>query len=249
MKRLANKVAIVTGASKGIGAAIAQKLAAEGASVVVNYANAKTDAENVVSLITDNGGQAIALQGDVSKSADIDQLFAQTVQHYGGVDILVNNAGIYQWGALEEVTEEGFQRQFNINVLGVLLASKAAARNFPETGGSIINIGSAISSNQPPGSAIYTATKSAVDSITRVLSKELGARKIRVNSINPGMVDTEGARTAGFIGSEMETFMVNNTPLQRVGVPEDVALVAAFLSSEESRWLTGEVILASGGVR
>ncbi|HEY8915311.1 MAG TPA: glucose 1-dehydrogenase [Chitinophaga sp.] len=249
MKKLENKVAVVTGASKGIGAAIAKKLAAEGAAVIVNYASAVKDAERVVAEIVSHGGRAIAVQADVSKTDDIDRLFTETIKQYGAVDILVNNAGIYQWGPIEDVTEEGFYRQFGINVLGPLLATKAAVQYFSDKGGSIINIGSGASSMEPAGSALYTATKSAVDSITRVLSKELGPRNIRVNSINPGMVDTEGSRAGGFIGSEMAMVMANTTPLRRIGAPEDIALVAAFLSSDDARWLTGEIILASGGLR
>ncbi|QJD98395.1 glucose 1-dehydrogenase [Mucilaginibacter robiniae] len=249
MKKLENKVAVVTGASKGIGAAIAKQLAIEGAAVIVNYASAQEDAELVVAEIVNNGGQAIAVKADVSKANDVDRLFTETVKQYGKVNILVNNAGIYQWGPIEDVTEEGFYHQFGINVLGPLLASKAAVQYFSDQGGSIINIGSGVSSVEPAGSALYTATKSAIDSITRVLSKELGPRNIRVNSINPGIVNTEGSRAGGFIGSEMADVMVNNTPLRRLGEPEDIALIAAFLSSEESRWLTGEIILASGGLR
>ena len=249
MKKLQNKVAVITGASKGIGAAIAKKLAQEGAAVVVNYASAREDAERVVAEIAKDGGKAVAIQGDVSKSEDIDRLFTETVSAFGAVDVLVNNAGVYQWSALEQITEADFHRQFGINVLGLLLASKAAAHHFSDKGGSIINIGSAVSSAAPAGSAVYTATKSSVDAITRVLSKELGARKIRVNSINPGMVDTEGARSAGFVGSELAGHMIATTPLGRLGEPEDIALVAAFLSSDDSRWLTGEIILASGGLR
>lgn len=249
MKKLENKVAVVTGASKGIGAAIAKKLAMEGAAVIVNYASAKEDAERVVDEIISNGGRAKSVQGDVSKTEDIDNLFTETVNHFGTVDILVNNAGVYQWGPIEDVTEDGFYHQFSINVLGPLLASKAAVKYFTDKGGSIINIGSGVSGKQPAGSVLYTATKSAVDSITRVLSKELGPRNIRVNSINPGIVDTEGSRAGGFIGSDMEKTFISMTPLLRVGIPEDIALVASFLASEESRWLTGEIILASGGLR
>jgi 3-oxoacyl-[acyl-carrier protein] reductase len=249
MKKLENKVAVVTGASKGIGAAIAKKLAMEGAAVIVNYASAKEDAERVVDEIISNGGRAKSVQADVSKTEDIDNLFTETVNHFGTVDILVNNAGVYQWGPIEDVTEDGFYHQFSINVLGPLLASKAAVKYFTDKGGSIINIGSGVSGKQPAGSVLYTATKSAVDSITRVLSKELGPRNIRVNSINPGIVDTEGSRAGGFIGSDMEKTFISMTPLLRVGIPEDIALVASFLASEESRWLTGEIILASGGLR
>lgn len=249
MKKLEQKVAIVTGASKGIGAAIAKKLAAEGATVVVNFANAEEDAKSVVSEITSAGGKAIAIRGDVSKAADIYRIFEETINHYGSVDILVNNAGVYQWGPIEDVTEEGFNHQFGINVLGPMLTSQAAAKYFSGNGGSIINIGSGVSSSAPAGSAIYTATKSALDLLTRVLSKELGHKNIRVNSINPGIVNTEGSRAAGFIGSQMADFMVSNTPLGRLGEPDDIALIAAFLSSDDSRWLTGEIIVASGGLR
>jgi 3-oxoacyl-[acyl-carrier protein] reductase len=249
MKKLESKIALVTGASKGIGAAIAKKLAEDGAAVVVNYASSMADAEKVVESIIQGGGKAIAIQGDVSVQTDVKRILAETVEAYGKIDILVNNAGIYEWGPLESVTEEGFHRQFNINVLGLLLASQTAVGYFAENGGSIINIGSGVSGKQPAGSVLYTATKSAVDSITRVLSKELGSRNIRVNSINPGIVDTEGSRAGGFIGSEMEKMFISQTPLLRVGVPEDIALIASFLSSEEARWLTGEIILASGGLR
>jgi 3-oxoacyl-[acyl-carrier protein] reductase len=249
MKKLENKVAVVTGASKGIGAAIAKKLAMEGAAVIVNYASAQEDAERMVAEIISNGGRAKAVQGDVSKTDDIDNLFKETVNHFGTVDILVNNAGVYQWGPIEDVTEDGFYHQFSINVLGPLLASKAAVKYFTDKGGSIINIGSGVSKRQPAGSVLYTATKSAVDAITGVLSKELGHKNIRVNSINPGMVNTEGSRAAGFIGSALEKTFLDMTPLGRIGMPEDIALVAVFLASDDSRWLTGEIILATGGLR
>uniref|UniRef100_F4C9J7 3-oxoacyl-(Acyl-carrier-protein) reductase n=2 Tax=Sphingobacteriaceae TaxID=84566 RepID=F4C9J7_SPHS2 len=249
MKKLENKVALVTGASKGIGAAIAKKLATEGAAVVVNYGAAQADAEKVVAEIVNNGGKAIAIQADVSKAADVDRLFAEALSRYGSLDVLVNNAGIYEWAPIEAFTEESFHRQFNINVLGLILASKIAVNSFGEKGGSIINIGSVVSSATPAGSAVYTATKSAVDGITRVLSKELGPRNIRVNSINPGVVATEGSRAAGFVGSEFAEAMANETPLRRIGEPDDIAAVAAFLASDDSKWLTGELILASGGLR
>jgi 3-oxoacyl-[acyl-carrier protein] reductase len=249
MKKLEKKVALVTGASKGIGAAIAKQLAKDGAAVVVNYASSQADAQHVVDAITADGGRATIVQGDVSKSADVKKILAETVNLYGKIDILVNNAGIYEWGPLESVTEEAFHKQFNINVLGLLLASQEAVTYFVEQGGNIINIGSAISTAQPAGSAIYTATKSAVDSITRVLSKELGPKNIRVNSINPGMVNTEGSRSAGFIGSDTEKVFVGMTPLGRVGAPDDIAQIASFLASDESHWLTGELIIASGGLR
>lgn len=249
MKKLANKVAVVTGASKGIGAGIAKHLAAAGASIVVNYASAKAGAEQVVDEIIHAGGKAIAIQGNVSSEADITRLFEETQKAFGPVDILVNNAGVYKFGAIEEINAEDFHNQFNTNVLGLLLATQGAVKNFNANGGSIINIGSAVSNITPPASSIYTATKGAVDAITHVLAKELAGKKIRVNSINPGMVETEGTHTAGFIGSDFETQLVQTTPLGRVGQPDDIADVAVFLASEDSRWLTGEILLASGGVR
>lgn len=249
MKKLSNKVAVVTGASKGIGAEIAKQLAAEGAAVIVNYSSAKEGAEKVVADIVSKGGKALAVQGDVAKQTDVDRIFAETQKAFGGVDVLVNNAGIYQFGAIEDVTVEEFNRQFNTNVLGLLLVTKGAVKGFGEKGGSIINISSTVTRITPPGSSIYTATKGAVDSITQVLSKELGSRKIRVNSINPGIVETEGTHTAGFIGSEFHTNAVNSTPLGRTGQPNDIAPIAVFLASDDSRWLTGETIIASGGVR
>jgi 3-oxoacyl-[acyl-carrier protein] reductase len=249
MKKLLNKVAVVTGASKGIGAGIAKHLAAAGASVVVNYASARADADKVVADITANGGKAIAVQGSVAIEADVTRLFDETTKAFGPVNILVNNAGIYKFGAIEEINAEDFHSQFNINVLGLLLTTQGAVKNFSADGGSIINIGSAVSNITPPASSIYTATKGAVDAITHVLAKELGAKKIRVNSINPGMVETEGSRAAGFIGSDFEKEIVKTAPLGRTGQPDDIADVAVFLASEDARWLTGEILLASGGVR
>jgi 3-oxoacyl-[acyl-carrier protein] reductase len=249
MKKLENKVAVVTGASKGIGAGIAKSLAAEGASVVVNYSSSKDGADKVVAEIISNGGKAIAIQGDVSKSADVKRLFGETKEAYGNLDILVNNAGVYKFGALEQITEEDFHHHFNTNVLGLLLATQEAVSNFGENGGSVINIGSVVSRVTPAGSAIYTATKGAVDSITQVLSKELGSKKIRVNSINPGMVETEGTHTAGFIGSDFQAETERTAPLGRIGQPEDIAPIAVFLASDASGWLTGETLLAGGGVR
>jgi 3-oxoacyl-[acyl-carrier protein] reductase len=247
-QKLAGKVAVVTGASKGIGASIARQLAAEGASVVVNYASSKEGADKVVNEITGKGGKAIAVQGDVSKQADIDQLFAETKKAYKKVDILVNNAGIYEFAPLEAVTEASFHKIFNLNVLGLLLTTQTAAKQFGE-GASVINIGSAVSSITPPNSAVYTASKGAVDAITGVLAKELGAKKIRVNSINPGIVRTEGTHSAGFIGSDFEKALVSQTPLGRAGQPDDIGAVAVFLASDDSRWLTGGQIIASGGLR
>ncbi len=249
MKKLANKVAIVTGASKGIGAGVAKSLAAEGASVVVNYASSSQDADKVVADITNAGGKAIAIKGNVSKTADIDNLFAETEKAFGKADVVINNAGVYQMGTIETVTEDEFHRQFNINVLGLLLTSQAAVKHFEGKGGSIINIGSAVTRITPLGSAIYTATKGSVDVITEVLSKELGPKSIRVNAINPGMIETEGTHTAGFIGSDFHNQMVATTPLGRIGQPDDIAQVAVFLASDDSKWLTGEKLLASGGVR
>lgn len=249
MSKLTNKVAVVTGASKGIGAGIAKSLAAAGAAVVVNYSSAKAGAEQVVADILAKGGKAVAIQGDVSKTADVTRLFAETGKSFGGVDILVNNAGVYQFGAIEDINEEEFHRQFNTNVLGLLLATQGAVKSFGDRGGSIINISSAVTRITPPGSSIYTGTKGAVDSITQVLSKELGPKNIRVNAINPGMVETEGAHAAGFIGSDFHKELEKQTPLGRIGQTDDIAPIAVFLASDDSRWLTGEILIASGGIR
>lgn len=249
MKKLANKVAVVTGASKGIGAAIAKSLAAEGAAVVVNYAASKEQADRVVSEIKSQGGAAVAVQGDVSKAPDVQKLFAETKREFGKLDVLVNNAGVYEFAPLEEITEQQFHRMFNTNVLGLLLATQEAAKLFGPEGGSVINIGSVASSMNPPASAVYTATKSAVDAVTRVLSKELGSKKIRVNSINPGMVETEGFHTGGFVGSDFQKQTEAQTPLGRTAQPGDIAPIAVFLASADSGWLTGETLLASGGLR
>jgi 3-oxoacyl-[acyl-carrier protein] reductase len=247
-QKLSGKVALVTGASKGIGASIAVHLAAAGASVVVNYASSKSGADKVVAEITAAGGKAVAIQGDVAQPADITRLLAQTKAAFGHLDILVNNAGVYEFLPLEAITPEHFHRQFNINVLGLLLTTQAAVKLFPATGGSVINIGSVVSSLTPPASAVYTGTKGAVDAITGVLAKELGAKKIRVNALNPGIVETEGAHAAGFIGSDFEKHAVSQTPLGRTGQPHDIAKVAVFLASDESGWLTGEEFRASGGL-
>ncbi|MEQ5840223.1 glucose 1-dehydrogenase [Paraburkholderia acidicola] len=248
MGKLTGKVAVVTGASKGIGAGIAVALAAEGASVVVNYASSREGADAVVQAITAAGGKAIAVRGDVSKAVDAKGIIDAAINTYDRLDILVNNSGVYEFSPLEEITEEHFHKQFNVNVLGLLLTTQAAAKHLGE-GASVINIGSVVSRLTPPGSAVYTATKGAVDAITGVLAKELGPKKIRVNALNPGMVNTEGARGAGFIGSEMETGLVSQTPLGRVGQPDDIAAVAVFLASDDARWLTGEQLLAGGGLR
>jgi 3-oxoacyl-[acyl-carrier protein] reductase len=249
MSKLANKVAIVTGASKGIGAAIAKALASEGAAVAVNYSTSKDGADRVVKEIESKGGKAIAVQGSVDKAADVQRIFAETKRAFGRLDVLVNNAGVYEFAPIEAITEEQFHRQFNINVLGLLLATKEATNYFGSEGGSVINIGSVVSSIAPPSSVVYTATKGAVDAVTHVLAKELGPKKIRVNSINPGMVETEGFVEAGFKGSDFQKQAEAQTPLGRIAQPNDVAPIAVFLASSDSGWLTGETLLASGGVR
>ncbi|MFY9987114.1 MAG: glucose 1-dehydrogenase [Chthoniobacterales bacterium] len=245
MSKLKGKVAVVTGASKGIGAGIAKALAADGASVVVNYASSKAGADDVVAAIKKNGGTAVAVQGDVSKAADAEAIIDAAIKNYGRLDILVNNSGVYEFQPIEAVTEEHFHRIFNINVLGALLTTQAAVKHLDE-GGSIINIGSAASRVTPPTSAVYTGTKGAVDAITGVLARELGPKKIRVN---PGMVETEGTHTGGFIGSDLEKALVAQTPLGRIGQAWDIAPIAVFLASDDSHWLTGELILATGGMR
>ncbi|MET0262217.1 MAG: glucose 1-dehydrogenase [Rariglobus sp.] len=247
--KLAGKTALVTGASKGIGAAIARHLAAAGASVVVNDASSKTGADAVVAEIIAAGGKAFAVQADVSKPEDIARLFDETKRAFGGrLDILVNNAGVYEFGALEAITPEHFHRQFNLNVLGLLLTTQAAATLFPATGGSVINVGSVITDIAPPASAVYTGTKAAVDAITSVLAKELGARHIRVNALNPGFTVTEGTHTAGIAGSDFEAATVKNTPLGRAGHPDDIAKAAVFLASDDSGWVTGDHLRVGGGV-
>ncbi len=247
--KLTDKVAVVTGASKGIGASIARHLAAEGAAVVVNYASSKTGADRVVSEITTTGGKAIAVQADMAKKTDIEQLFAETKKAFGRLDILVNNAGIYEFSPLENVTEEFFHKQFDLNVLGLILATQAAARLFDSAGGSVINISSVVSTLGFPNASVYSATKGAVDAITRSLAKELGPRGIRVNAINPGMVDTEGTQSAGIAESEMRKQVEAQTPLGRIGRPQDIAGAAVFLASPDSSWITGETLVISGGNR
>jgi 3-oxoacyl-[acyl-carrier protein] reductase len=248
MDKLKNKTAVVTGASKGIGAAIAKYFAAEGAKVVVNYASSKEDADKVVKTITDNGGTAIAVQGDVSNEADVTRLFEETKNVFGTLDILVNNAGIYQYAPIEEFTAASFHQQFNINVLGSLLAIQASLKLFGDNGGNIINISSEAAKTPLPTGSVYSSTKAALDAITIALSKEFSGRNIRINSILPGIVDTEGAHTAGFIGSDAETKFVAGTPLGRTGQPEDIAKVAVFLASDDAAWITGEKISVSGGI-
>ncbi|MEO8157142.1 MAG: glucose 1-dehydrogenase [Betaproteobacteria bacterium] len=249
MSRLKGKTAIVTGASKGIGASIAKGLAAEGAAVVVNYASSKEGADKVVSEISGKGGKAIAVQGDMSKAADVKKLFDETKKAYGAPDVLVNNAGVYHFEPLEAVTEAEFHRQFNTNVLGSILTIQEAIKHFGPKGGSVINLSSVASEMSVPNAVVYSATKSAIDAVTRVLAKELGGRNIRVNTIAPGGVETEGTHSAGVVGSDFEKQMVAQTPLGRFGKPEDIAKVAVFLASDESGWLTGERITASGGFR
>jgi 3-oxoacyl-[acyl-carrier protein] reductase len=249
MSELTGKVAIVTGASKGIGGEIAKSLGAAGAAVVVNYASSKEGADRVVAEITSKGGKAIAVQGDVSKASDVQRLFKETKRAFGSLDVLVNNAGVYKFEPIEAVTEDEFHRQFNTNVLGLLLTTREAVKYFGPEGGSVINIGSVASRVAPATSSIYSATKGAVDAVTAVLAKELGPRKIRVNSINPGRVETEGVHSMGIIGSDFQKEMVEQTPLGRFGQPQDIAPIAVFLASESSGWLTGETLLASGGYR
>ena len=248
MSDLKGKVAVVTGASKGIGAGIAKALAKAGAAVVVNYSSSKEGADRTVAEIAAKGGKALAVQGDVSKAADVQRLFKEAKKAFGSLDVLVNNAGIFRFEPLEAATEAEFHRQFNTNVLGLILATQEAVKHFGPEGGSVINIGSVASDQTPPMSVIYSATKGAVDAITGVLAKELGAKKIRVNSINPGGVETEGTHTAGIVGSDFAKQMVAQTPLGRFGQPDDIAPVAVFLASSDSGWLTGEVIHASGGL-
>jgi 3-oxoacyl-[acyl-carrier protein] reductase len=248
MSKLTGKVAIVTGASKGIGAAIAKSLAAEGAYVVVNYSSSKAGADTVVSAITAAGGKAVAVHGDVSKAAEAQGLIDAAIKNFGHLDILVNNSGVYEFSPIDTFTEEHYNKIFNVNVLGLLLTTQAAVKHLSE-GASIINIGSVVSSLTPPNTAVYTGTKGAVDAITGVLAKELGPKKIRVNSINPGMVETEGVHAAGFIGSDFEAATVAQTPLGRIGQADDIATVATFLASNDSKWITGELVRTGGGLR
>ena len=248
MNKLEGKVAVVTGASKGIGASIAKHLAAEGAAVVVNYASSKEGADRVVEEIVSDGGKAIAVQANVAKQAEIEHLFAQTQQTFGNLDILVNNAGIYEFAPLEDITAEHFHKQFNLNVLGLILTSQEGIKHFGSAGGSIINMSSIVSTLAPPNGAVYSATKAAVDAVTKSLAKELGSRHIRVNAINPGMVETEGTHTGGIIDSELRQQTEAQTPLGRIGQPQDIATAAVFLASSDSTWITGETLHVTGGI-
>ena len=248
-KKLDEKVAIVTGASKGIGAAIAKHLAAEGAAVVVNYSSSKEGADRVVDGIAKQGGKAIAVRANMAKKAEVERLFTETKKAFGKLDILVNNAGVYEFLPLENVTEEHFHKHFDVNVLGPLLATQEATKYFGPEGGSIINISSSASMSAPPTASVYSATKAALDTITKSLAKELGPRKTRVNAINPGMVETEGVRDAGFLGSDFQKMFETQSPLGRIGQPDDVAPAVVFLASPDSGWITGETLVVSGGYR
>jgi 3-oxoacyl-[acyl-carrier protein] reductase len=248
-RKLEGKVAVVTGASKGIGASIANALADEGAAVVVNYSSSREGADRVVAEIQSHGGQAIAVQGNVSRQADVERLFSEAKKAFGRLDILVNNAGVYEFAPLEGVTEALFHKHFDTNVLGLLLTTKEAVKHMGPEGGSIINIGSGASSMRPPNSSVYTATKAAVDAITGVLAKELGPRKIRVNSISPGMIETEGVHAAGFVGSDFQKMVETQAPLGRVGQPDDISPTAVYLASSDSKYMTGETLLVAGGLR
>jgi 3-oxoacyl-[acyl-carrier protein] reductase len=248
MGKLTNQVAVVTGASKGIGAGIAKALAAEGASVVVNYASSKTGADKVVQEITAASGKALAIQADLARPADVTRLFTETKKAYGKLNILVNNAGVYEFAPIDCVTEELFHKHFNLNVLGLLLATKEAVKLIGPEGGSIINVGSGVSTINPPNSSVYTATKAAVDSITGVLAKELGPRKIRVNSINPGMIETEGVHAAGFSEGDFRKWVESTSPLGRIGQTDDISPTAVYLASSDSKYLTGETIRVTGGI-
>jgi 3-oxoacyl-[acyl-carrier protein] reductase len=249
MSKLEDKVAIVTGASKGIGASIARHLAAEGAAVVVNYASSKEGADRVVADITGQGGRALAVQANVARAPEVERLFAEARRAFGRVDILINNAGIYEFSPLESVTEEHFHKQFDTNVLGPILATREAAKHFGPAGGSIVNISSIASTSAPATGSVYSATKAAVDAITRSLAKELGPRNIRVNAVNPGMIETEGFHAAGLPESDFRKQVEAQTPLGRIGQPRDVAPAVVFLASDEAAWITGETLVVSGGLR
>ncbi|WP_045883022.1 SDR family NAD(P)-dependent oxidoreductase [Pseudomonas chlororaphis] len=249
MKRLEKKVALVTGSSKGIGAQIVRQLAQEGATVIVNYTRSQTDADKVVTQILEQGGRAFAIQADVAKSLEVKTLFKTIAHMYGSVDILVNNAGVYATGELGEVTEDEFHRHFDLNVLGLILCTQAAVECFNPAGGSIVNISSSVTSFTPAGSTVYTASKGAVDAITRTLANELGPRNIRVNSVNPGLVVTEGVHASGFFEDEFRSKIEAITPLGRIGKPQDIAPAVAFLASDDASWITGETLVIGGGLR
>lgn len=246
---LTGKTALVTGASKGIGAAIARRLAADGATVVVNYASSRAGADAVVGAITKAGGKAVAIQADVSKEPDVLRLFAEAKAAVGRVDILVNNAGVYEFAPIEEFTEASYRRMFDLNVLGLLLATREAVKQFGPDGGNVVNIGSVAATAAPATGSAYSATKGAVDTITKSLAKELGPRKIRVNAVNPGMVATEGTHTSGIIGSDFERVVASQTPLGRIGAPDDIAPVVSFIASPAAGWITGETLVVAGGNR
>lgn len=249
LKKLAGKVAIVTGASKGIGAAIAEHLAAAGAAVVVNYSRSKTEADAIVRRIVERDGRAVAVQADLSKPENIERLFTETKKAFGKLDILVNNAGVYEFSPLDAVTPEHFHKQFNLNVLGLLLATQEAVKHFGASGGSVVNISSVVATLAPPTSSVYSGTKAAVNAITRSLAQELGPRKIRVNAINPGMVETEGLHATGIAESDFRSEIEKQTPLGRIGQPQDIAPAAVFFASQDSSWITGETLYISGGLR
>lgn len=248
-KRLEGKVAVVTGASKGIGAAIARRLAADGAAVVVNYASDGAGAERVVAEIAGRDGKAVAVRADVSKEADVKRLFDETKRAFGRVDVLVNNAGVYEFAALEQVTAEHFHKQYDLNVLGLLFATREAVRHFGPEGGSVVNVSSVAATSAPPNASVYSGTKAAVNAITRSLAQELGPRKVRVNAVNPGMVETEGVHAAGFAESDFRRQIEAQTPLGRIGRPDDIAPAVAYLASDEAAWVTGETLYLSGGFR
>jgi 3-oxoacyl-[acyl-carrier protein] reductase len=248
-KKLAGKVAVITGASKGIGASVAKHLAAEGAAVVVNYSSSREGADSVVAEITKNGGKALAVQANVAKLSEIQRLFAEAKRAFGRLDILINNAGIYEFLPLEAVTEEHFHKHFNLNVLGLILTSQEAAKHFGPEGGSIVNTSSVASFYTPPNTVVYSATKAAVDAVTKVLAKELGPRKIRVNAVNPGMIETEGVHAGGFAEGEFRKQLESQTPLGRIGQPEDVAPTVVFLASPDASWISGETLVIAGGLR
>lgn len=247
-KKLKDKVAVVTGASKGIGASIAKHLAAEGATVVVNYSSSKEDADRVVAEIVRSGGKALAVQANVAQLIDIQKLFAETLKAFGKVDILINNAGVYEFAPLENVSAALFHKMFDLNVLGLILTSQEAVKHFGPSGGCIINISSVVSVSTLPNTVVYSATKAAVDAITKTLSKELGPRKIRVNAVNPGMVETEGVRSGGFAESDFRKHIESQTPLGRIGQPQDIAPAVVFLASDDAAWITGETLFISGGL-